>query len=402
MSLEQKTVDEIYNLIMEQMKAEIGENIPILPKSFISILSKVLAGVFMILYKSCSWIFLQIFVSTASFDEITVLGNKITPLIEWGRLIGIGDPTPATQAKITAIVNVKSIGSTMFSGTQFISSLNGLTYITTKSYTFNSEEETIELTCSESGSKGNMHKGDTLNISSPLSSIEGTITVNDLISVGTDRENETSYREKIKNRFQLQPQGGALSDYRQWSKEVEGVANAYIYTGDPGNVMIYILADSSVYEDRIPDDTLLKKVGEYIDKDPSTGLASRRPIGAIIDPDGDKSYKNIKPIVIKEFDVEITEMEVENIEEISLKIKESLTSYYLEREPYLDGLSLPPSKNVINETNITALIDDILSASNGSFTTAINLLNDSVTPRYTLKEGEVAKLKSLKINEEIV
>ena len=95
-------------------------------------------------------------------------------------------------------------------------------------------------------------------------------------------------------------------------------------------------------------------------------------------------------------------MEVENIEEISLKIKESLTSYYLEREPYLDGLSLPPSKNVINETNITALIDDILSASNGSFTTAINLLNDSVTPRYTLKEGEVAKLKSLKINEEIV
>ena len=402
MALEQKTVDEIYNLIMEQMKAEIGENIPILPKSFISILSKVLAGVFMILYKSCSWIFLQIFVSTASFDEITVLGNKITPLIEWGRLIGIGDPAPATQAKITAIVNVKSIGSTMFSGTQFISSLNGLTYITTKSYTFNSEEETIELTCSESGSKGNMHKGDTLNISSPLSSIEGTITVNDLISVGTDRENETSYREKIKNRFQLQPQGGALSDYRQWSKEVEGVANAYIYTGDPGNVMIYILADSSVYEDRIPDDTLLKKVGEYIDKDPSTGLASRRPIGAIIDPDGDKSYKNIKPIVIKEFDVEITEMEVENIEEISLKIKESLTSYYLEREPYLDGLSLPPSKNVINETNITALIDDILSASNGSFTTAINLLNDSVTPRYTLKEGEVAKLKSLKINEEII
>ena len=402
MALEQKTVDEIYNLIMEQMKAEIGENIPILPKSFISILSKVLAGVFMVLYKSCSWIFLQIFVSTASFDEITVLGNKITPLIEWGRLIGIGDPAPATQAKITAIVNVKSIGSTMFSGTQFISSLNGLTYITTKSYTFNSEEETIELTCSESGSKGNMHKGDTLNISSPLSSIEGTITVNDLISVGTDRENETSYREKIKNRFQLQPQGGALSDYRQWSKEVEGVANAYIYTGDPGNVMIYILADSSVYEDRIPDDTLLKKVGEYIDKDPSTGLASRRPIGAIIDPDGDKSYKNIKPIVIKEFDVEITEMEVENIEEISLKIKESLTSYYLEREPYLDGLSLPPSKNVINETNITALIDDILSASNGSFTTAINLLNDSVTPRYTLKEGEVAKLKSLKINEEIV
>ena len=402
MALEQKTVDEIYNLIMEQMKAEIGENIPILPKSFISIFSKVLAGVFMILYKSCSWIFLQIFVSTASFDEITVLGNKITPLIEWGRLIGIGDPAPAAQAKITAIVNVKSIGSTMFSGTQFISSLNGLTYITTKSYTFNSEEETIELTCSESGSKGNMHKGDTLNISSPLSSIEGTITVNDLISVGTDRENETSYREKIKNRFQLQPQGGALSDYRQWSKEVEGVANAYIYTGEPGNVMIYILADSSVYEDRIPDDALLKKVGEYIDKDPSTGLASRRPIGAIIDPDGDKSYKNIKPIVIKEFDVEITEMEVENIEEISLKIKESLTSYYLEREPYLDGLSLPPSKNVINETNITALIDDILSASNGSFTTAINLLNDSVTPRYTLKEGEVAKLKSLKINEEIV
>ena len=87
MALQQKTTQEIYDLIIAQMKSELGQNISILPKSFISILATVLAGVYMILYKSCNWIFLQIFVSTASYEEVNILGKSISPLVEWGRLI---------------------------------------------------------------------------------------------------------------------------------------------------------------------------------------------------------------------------------------------------------------------------------------------------------------------------
>lgn len=402
MALQQKTTQEIYDLIIAQMKSELGQNISILPKSFISILATVLAGVYMILYKSCNWIFLQIFVSTASYEEVNILGKSISPLVEWGRLIGVGDPSPASQSIVSARVKVIQKNNSIFSGTQFISSLNGLTYITTKSYTFEKDEETIFLTCVEAGAKGNLQEGDILNIANSTGFIEDSVEVISLVQVGVDKESEDNYRKKIKERFQLQPEGGALADYRNWANETQGVQNSYIYTGGAGEVIVYVLADSSIYPNRIPDSALLKKVGQNIDVDPATGLATRRPVTAIIDPDGDESYKNIRAVKVVEFDVEVLTLEVSAKAEVYKLIKEAITDYFLEREPYLRGLSLPPAKNIINETNIIAIIDDILKNYNGNFVGVKNLLNDEITSKYTLKEGEVAKLKSLTINEEVI
>lgn len=402
MALQQKTTKEIYDLIIAQMKSEFGKDISILPKSFISILATVLAGVFMILYKSCNWIFLQIFVSTASYEEVSILGKTISPLSEWGRLIGVGDPTPATQSIVSARVKVVQKNNSIFSGTQFISNLNGLTYITTESYTFTKDEETIFLTCAEAGAKGNLSEDDILNIVNPLGFIEDSVEVISLVQVGIDKESESSYRKKIKERFQLQPEGGALSDYRTWANETAGVINSYIYTGDPGNVLVYVLADPAIYSDRVPDRALLKKVGQNIDIDPTTGLATRRPVTAIIDPDADESYKNIRAVKVVEFDVEILKLEVQSEAEVIKLIKEAIEDYFLEREPYLKGLSLPPAKNIINETNIIAIVDDIVKNYNGNFVGVKNILNDVVTTKYSLKEGEVAKLKSLTVNEVVI
>lgn len=402
MALQQRTTQEIYDLIIAQMKSELGQNVSILPKSFISIIATVMAGVFMILYKSCNWIFLQMFVSTASYEEITALGKTLSPLVEWGRLIGVGDPTPATQSVVSVKVKVVQKNNSIFSGTQFISTLNSLTYITTQSYTFKEDEAIINLTCAESGAKGNLSAGDTLNIVNSVSFIEDSVEVIDLIQVAVDKESESSYRKKIQERFQLQPEGGALSDYRNWANETAGVQNSFVYTGGAGEVIVYVLADSSIYEDRIPDKALLKKVGQNIDIDPDTQLATRRPVTAIIDPDGDESYKNIRAVKLIEFDVEILSLEVSAEAEVKNLIKEAITDYFLEREPYLRGLSLPPAKNIINETNIIAIVDDIVKNYNGNFAGIKNLLNEEITSKYTLKEGEVAKLKSLKINDEVI
>jgi uncharacterized phage protein gp47/JayE len=402
MALQQRTTQEIYDLIIAQMKSELGQNVSILPKSFISIIATVMAGVFMILYKSCNWFFLQMFVSTASYEEITALGKTLSPLVEWGRLIGVGDPTPATQSVVSVKVKVVQKENSIFSGTQFISTLNSLTYITTQSYTFKEDEAIINLTCAESGAKGNLSAGDTLNIVNSVSFIEDSVEVIDLIQVAVDKESESSYRKKIQERFQLQPEGGALSDYRNWANATAGVQNSFVYTGGAGEVIVYVLADSSIYEDRIPDKALLKKVGQNIDIDPDTQLATRRPVTAIIDPDADESYKNIRAVKLIEFDVEILSLEVSAEAEVKNLIKEAITDYFLEREPYLRGLSLPPAKNIINETNIIAIVDDIVKNYNGNFAGIKNLLNEEITSKYTLKEGEVAKLKSLKINDEVI
>lgn len=399
MALQNVTIEQINDLLIDQIEAQLNKVIPILPKNAIRVITKIIAGTAIILYKVAGWIFLQIFVSTASFEEVEIFGKKLTPLIEWGRLIGTGDPDKATQAIISFDVTVNSIGSTLFSGTQFTSPLNGLTYITQQSYLLTTDPFMIEAICTTAGTQGNLLSGDPISLVNNLGIIEVDSIIDTLVTAAVDDENEESYRNKVIETFQLKPKGGALADYRIWSKDAAGVEQTYIYTGDdPADVLVYVAGDPDIYPDRIPDTALLLAVGNVIDFDPETGLATRRPLTAIIDPFGDKSYDNVKAIVLKSFDIEVTDLVISNISEISQQIKTALTNYFLERQPFIDGLSLPPKTNVISQANVISVVDDIVDSNGGTFTTAIVLLGGFVTPQYTLGEGEISKLLSLKVN----
>lgn len=398
MSLENRTINEINQLIINQLETQLNETFPLLPKAFIRVLAKILAGVYIILYKVAGWIFLQIFVSTASFSEVTIFGKKLTPLIEWGKLIGIGDPEPATQATLTLDLTVLSISSTLLSGTQFISNINGLTYITQQSYTLTTNPFSIEVICVKAGTQGNLQASDIVTLANTLGIIEDDAVVTALANAGINAESEDDYRQRIIERFQLQAQGGALADYRIWAQDADGVKQTYIYTGDPADVIIYVEGDPDIYPDRVPDGALLLSVGSVIDFDPDTGLSTRRPVTAIIDPVGDQTYTNIKSIILKEFSVEVTNLVIDNEAEIKTQIDDALTSYFLNREPFIDGLSLPPKTNIVSQANVIGVVDDIVNANGGTFTTAIVSVGGFVTAQYTLGEGEISKLDVLIIN----
>ena len=396
MALEQRTIQEINDLIIDQLEVQIGQTIPILPKAFARVLAKVLSGVFIILYKDAGWIFLQIFVSTASFQEVNIFGKTLIPLVEWGRLLGIGDPEPATQAILDIDLTVLSIGQPLPSGTQFISNLNGLTYITQQSYTLSTNPFTIEVICVTSGTQGNLSPGDVLSIANSIGIIEDDATVNALTTAAVDAETEEEYRQRVVERFQLQPQGGALADYRIWAQDAPGVYQTYPYSGDdPADVLVYVAGDPAIYPDRVPDSALLLSVGNVIDYDPDTGLATRRPVTAIIDPLGDGSYNNIKSIVLKSFDVDVIDLVISDIDNIKQQIKDAVTTYFLNRDPFIDGLSLPPLTNVISQANLISIVDDIVSGNGGTFTTVIIELGGFETPQYTLGQGEISKLLSM-------
>ena len=398
MALENRTIAEVNQLIIDQIEAQTSQTIPLLPKSFIRVLAKVLSGVFIILYKVDSWIFLQIFISTASSQEVNIFGKKVRPLVEWGRLVGIGDPDPASQATLEIDLTVISIGSVLSSGTQFVSNLNGLTYITQQSYTLSATPFTVEVISVNSGIQTNLTAGDVLSIANSLGFIADDSVVSALVTPALDAETDNDYRLRITEHFQLQPQGGALADYRLWAQDAPGVKQTFWYTGDPPCVMGYIEGDPDTYVDRIPDAALLLAVGAVINFDPVTGLATRRPVTAIIDPAGDKTYTNILPVVLKAFDIEVTDLNISDIPGITAQINDALTVYFLNRQPFIEGLSLPPNRNVITQANAIGVIDDIVSANNGTFTTAIVNLDGFVTAQYTLGEGEISKLNSLTVN----
>lgn len=401
MALENRTIAEINTLIINQLESQFGKTFPILPKSFIRILSKTLAGVFIILYKVAGWIFLQLFVSTASFKDITVAGKTVNPLKEWGRLVGTGDPIAATQAEFTITVNVNSIGETLFAGTQFISTINNVIYITQDNYLLDAATKAINVIAVTAGTVGNLSVSDVLTSVNTLGIIENDASITTILTTATDSETETNYRRRISERFQLQPQGGAYADYRIWASDVAGVQQTYIYSGDPpSNVLVYVAGDPDIYVDRVPDSSLLLAVADAIEYDPDTGAATRRPIGAVIDPAGDGTYTNVQAISNVTFDVEITSLSVASEVEADVisDIETALEEYMLEREPFIDGLSIPPNKSTITQANVIGIVDNIVKAQSGTFLTAIVSISGVISTNYSLLQGELAKLGTLTIN----
>lgn len=192
-----RTIAQIEQLIIDQLEAQFNFVIPLLSKAFNRTLARVLAAVWMINYKFGNWMLLQLFVSTASFKSITIFGKTITPLIEWGRLIGVGDPLPATAARLSIDVTVNSPAETLPSGTQFVSSINGLTYITDLAYVLVGPVDTIEVVCTQPGSQGNLEAGDPISLVNPLGIIDRDAVVNSVVVSGVDPETETDYRARV-------------------------------------------------------------------------------------------------------------------------------------------------------------------------------------------------------------
>lgn len=401
MSLQNKTIKEIEDIIINQLESTFNFKIPILSKSFNRVLARVLAGVWQINYKVAAWIFLQLFVSTASFKDFKVFGKTINPLKAWGNLIGIGDPLPSTQARLSIDIVVNTPGETLSTGTQFKSTINNFVYITDISYTLTAGTMAIEVLSTQGGTQGNLNNGDPISLVNPLGVIERESVVNAIITAGTDAETEIEYRARIEERFKQRPQGGALVDYRLWASTVTGIYQTYWYTGDiPTYVLGYVAGDQDLYTDRIPDTNLLLAVGDAVDFETIEGVkvGQRRPLGAIIDPLADKSYTNIKPIVPKLFDVDIIDLVAPDLTTVKGLISDALTAYFFEREPYIEGLSFPPVKNTIQQATIIGIIQNVVQANNGSFLNALLKDEGLIIPNYILGVGQLSKLDNILYN----
>jgi len=250
MSLTTLTTKEISENIVAQMEASFNQTIPLLPKSFLRVLAKVLAAVFVLLYKYGGFMFLQIFVQSASANDTTVNGVVLNPLTEWGRLIGVGDPVAATNAELLIDITVENQVGSLPSGSQLVNSDNGVTYITIGAVLLNAAtvQANIRAVSDQTGGGGagaigNLNPADIVSFANPLANVARDAVVDSQVTTGADAEATEVYRQRVIDRFQKRPQGGALSDYEIWGEEVAGIVNVYPYTSDdPGQVDVYVEA----------------------------------------------------------------------------------------------------------------------------------------------------------------
>jgi uncharacterized phage protein gp47/JayE len=337
--------------------------------------------------------FLQIFVSTASTKETEINGKILTPLIQWGRLIGVGDPAAATQAELLVEITVDTQSGTLSSGAQ-LTATNGVTYITIGGIALDAatKQVTVRAVADQvggggAGSIGNLDAGAVISFANPLANVARDATVLAQTVTGADAEDIEVYRQRVKDRFQKRPQGGAYADYEQWGEEVAGVINCYPYTSaNPGQVDIYVEAtpESSGNADGIPTTAQLEVVLASIELDQS-GLATRRPANALA---------NTFAITRTGFDVRVSGLVADDLAQVRADIKAALTDYFWSREPFIVGLSVPPRSDRITKATALAVIDDVVSASGGIFTNAFVYLTGTtaLTDLYALGTGEKAKL----------
>lgn len=401
MAYKNKTIEEVQQLLIRSFEHKFNTQLRILPKSFIKILCKVFAGVFIVVYKLVGWYFLQMFPETADWKEVTILGVRLRPLVKLGVLFGVGEPLAGVQWRGIITIDVLTQGSVLYSGTQLKSNVTGKLYIVEETKTLLQQKETVSVVCTEIGTAGNLEQNDTLNFVNPYGFIKTEAVVSDVARVGLDNELESSYRNRVINRFRLQPQGGALADYRIWASEVPGVLNVYPYNDkeQPGGVLLYVSGISDVYADRIPDKGLLKKVGEACTYDPQTGRATRKPLTAMLDPKNDGSYSNVKPVSVAVFDVVITGVSGIAPADFAQVVKPSLQNYFLDRDLYIRGLSDDNNRtNVISKNHVITVVNQIAVSVKAIFETAEIRKDGKVAPLYTLDNGELARLGALAID----
>lgn len=394
MALTNVSTKSINDTIIAQLQASLSQTIPLLPKSFSRVLAKVFAAVFVILYKYGGFIALQQFVQTASAKATEINGVQVVPLTFWGRLVGVGDPTSATSAELNIGITVLSQGGTLPAGAKLVGPTNGVTYTLLSSVLLDAPVVSglVRAVSDQSGTggrgvQGNLDPGATLSFANPPPDVSSSATVDSQAVTAANAEATEVYRQRVLDRFQKPPQGGAPSDYELWSEEVEGIINAYPYKGDPGEVNVYCEATeaSSGSADGVPTGAQITAIEDSIQFEDS-GLASRRPAGAFV---------NVLPIIRTGFDVRVAGLSnVSNVAQVQSDIEDALSDYFWSVEPFIPGLSVPPRNDILTQTRVSATVEDIVTAAGGTFNVAQFYAtggSGSLTTR-ALVEGEKAKL----------
>jgi uncharacterized phage protein gp47/JayE len=387
------TTSQIAANIIAQLEAALSQTIPLLPKAFSRVLAKALAGVYVTLYKYAGFWALQQFVATATMEETVVGGRVVRPLVEWGRLIGVGDPVGATQAELTVEIDVLIQTGSLPGGTQLLHAPSGVVYQTIAAVPLDDGAVTVTARASSdqaggdgSGTIGNLATGQTLTLASPPASVVREATVLGTSVEGAAGEAEEVYRERVLSRFRRRPQGGAYADYQQWGATVAGVRAIYPYTGLPGEVDVYVESVDGV--DGIPSGALLTAVFEAIEFDPDespspTGLANRRPANAAV---------NVLPITRSAFDVELAGFEtVGDPSAVLASIEAGVDEFLRARAPYIVGLSTLPRLDRVTQGAVAGVVNEIAEANGASIASVVLRRSGLSITQYTLAHGELAK-----------
>lgn len=385
------TITELQETISNDLRSRL--NITGSLKRVLNAFTGVFAALFKLVYYFLSDIQNNIFPDTADTEANGGTLERI------GRIYLGRNPLPATVGVFEFIV-AGVTGSVIRAGLTFKSNDDskspGQLYVTDAEYTLTGSGDIIEARSLGAGVDYDLNLDDELTITEPVIGVNRTVTVSDVLTQPTASESIEDYRQKVLDAIQLEPQGGAKTDYRLWAADVAGVRRVYPYVRDGAAGIVDVYVEATVVDSTdgygTPSTSILEDVLEVIEFDPDEtrplNERGRRPIQAILDSN------SVQTIDLAPVDVEITGL-TPNTTAIRNAIRSNIEAYLFTVRPYIAGADLPRSKNdVLYSARVQSVATDVLE--NGGFFTSLEMFVSGIgvqSNEFTL--GTIPYLRNL-------
>lgn len=384
------TLNQLYTDVLGQLESELGITIPLFGRNFLRALAVVQASKLKLIYLTIGEVQKNIFVDTADPESI---GGTLE---RFGR-VKLGRSPFSAQAGTYTVSVTGTAGAVIKASTTFKSDDDSASpsklYQLDNDYTLTGAADTIDVRALEGGLDSQLSINNTLTATAPIANVDSSVIVTAELITPLSAETIEDYRAKAIEAYQLEPQGGAATDYRLWSADAQGVAKVYPYVkqGFAGEIELFVEATQadSIDGKGTPSVAILNDVESVVEFDPDTtkplNERGRRPVGVF--------NIDFNPVTIKEIDVEITGYQ--NLTpEIETSINNAVEAFIKTVRPFVDAADVLANKNdILSVNNLTFII---LQAEPTSIFTSIDLKVDNVSvPTFTFDNGDIPNFNPL-------
>lgn len=274
MPFDRPALKEIIDRLEASVRSELGVG-PLLARSLLKALVRGLAGV-----------------GHLEHGHLAYIEKQVIPTGKTGEHLG----TWASIFGITRKAASFATGTGTFLGTDgtaiplgtILRRSDGQTYKTTAVGTIASGTADVALEAVTAGADANAAGPATLSLASPVNGLGATITSTAGLSGGADEETDAALRDRLLDRLQSPPQGGAAADYVAWALEVPGVTRAWALPLNRGAGTVDLtFAEDAGATAPVPGSALVDLVQDKIDLErPVTADAVVfAPTAVALDPD---------------------------------------------------------------------------------------------------------------------
>lgn len=384
------TLQDLYNEIKSDLETSLDFTFPIFGKLFIIGIAAVQSAKLKLLYLAIALVQKNVAPDTADSESI---GGTLE---RFGRIKLNRNPFEAKQGQYTATVT-GTTGSVIKAQTTFKSNDDSSSpsklFVLDNNYTLPGSTGSITLRALEAGLESKLIIGDKLTATAPISGVEKTATISAETIAPLAGETIEDYREKVIQAYRLEPQGGAGTDYRLWSYDVQGVKQVYPYakSGVSNEIELWVeatIADSTDGKGT-PTTAILNEVEDVVEFDPDTTQPTtergRRPLGVFL--------IHFLPIEVKEVEIDISGF-VGSTPAIEASITSAIEAEINKIRPFVASSDILENKNDILDIN--KIITVILTAKPGSIFGAITLKVDgTAVSSYTFIKGNIPHLDTV-------